>query len=58
MFKELLTEFPLTRKNIATISVTIDGVCDHTVGIADEELHRPYEVLIDNAGLIHPSRRR
>ena len=35
----------------AAINVTLDGVCDHTVGIADEELHRHYEELIDSAGI-------
>lgn len=40
------------RKVIAAINLTLDGVCDHTVGIADEELHRHYEELIDSAGVI------
>lgn len=32
--------------------MTLDGICDHTAGIADEELHQHYAELIDNAGLI------
>ena len=43
---------PPMPKVIAAINLTLDGVCDHTVGIADEELHRHYEELIDNAGVI------
>ena len=40
------------RKVVAAINMTIDGVCDHTVGIADEELHQHYSELINNAGVI------
>jgi len=32
--------------------MTLDGVCDHTAGVADEALHRHYADLIDNAGII------
>lgn len=32
--------------------MTLDGVCDHTAGIADEELHQHYSELVDNAGVI------
>jgi len=32
--------------------MTLDGVCDHTAGIADEGLHQHYAELIDNAGVI------
>lgn len=32
--------------------MTLDGVCDHTAGIADEELHQHYAKLINNAGMI------
>lgn len=32
--------------------MTVDGVCDHTTGIADEELHQHYADLIDKAGII------
>lgn len=40
------------RKVIAAINMTLDGVCDHTVGIVDEELHQHYSTLITNAGVI------
>lgn len=40
------------RKVIAAFNMTLDGVCDHTTGIADEELHQHYAELIDNAGVI------
>ena len=32
--------------------MTLDGICDHTAGIADEGLHQHYADLIDNAGVI------
>ena len=32
--------------------MTLDGVCDHTTGIADEELHQHYSELVNNAGII------
>lgn len=38
------------RKIIATMNVTIDGFCDHTAGIPDEELHNHYTELLRNAG--------
>jgi dihydrofolate reductase len=40
------------RKVIAAFNMTLDGVCDHTTGIPDEELHQHYSDLIDNAGII------
>jgi dihydrofolate reductase len=40
------------RKVIGAINMTLDGVCDHTVGVVDEELHQYYSELIDNAGII------
>jgi dihydrofolate reductase len=40
------------RKVIAAFNTTIDGNCDHTAGIADEELHQHYADLLDNAGVI------
>jgi dihydrofolate reductase len=40
------------RKIIAAINITIDGFCDHTLAIADEELHRHYNELLKNAGAI------
>ena len=32
--------------------MTLDGVCDHTAGIADDELHQHYSDLVNNAGII------
>jgi dihydrofolate reductase len=40
------------RKVVAAINQTIDGFCDHTAGIADEELHRHYAELINEGGMI------
>jgi dihydrofolate reductase len=40
------------RKVIAAFNMTLDGVCDHTAGIADAELHQHYAELINNAGII------
>ncbi len=40
------------RKIIAAINMTLDGFCDHTEGIADDELHQHYNELLSNAGVI------
>jgi dihydrofolate reductase len=40
------------RKIIAAINMTIDGFCDHTAGIPDEELHKHYTELLRQAGAI------
>lgn len=40
------------RKVIAAFNMTLDGVSDHTAGIADEGLHQHYSELIGNAGVI------
>jgi dihydrofolate reductase len=40
------------RKVIAAFNMTLDGVCDHTTGIADEGLHQHYADLINNGGVI------
>jgi len=40
------------RKVIAAFNMTLDGVCDHTAGIADDDLHRHYAELINNGGII------
>ncbi len=40
------------RKVIAAFNMTLDGVCDHTTGVADEGLHQHYSELIDNGGII------
>lgn len=40
------------RKVIAAFNMTLDGVCDHTTGIASEDLHQHYTDLLNNAGVI------
>ena len=40
------------RKLIVAINMTIDGFCDHTAGIADEELHQHYADLLSNADAV------
>jgi dihydrofolate reductase len=40
------------RKVVAAINMTLDGVCDHTVGLVDENLHRHYADLLANSGVI------
>lgn len=40
------------RKVIAAINMTIDGFCDHTAGIVDDELHQHYNDLLSNAGIL------
>ena len=40
------------RKLIAAINMTLDGFCDHTAGIADDELHQHYNELLSNAGAV------
>ena len=40
------------RKVIAAINTTLDGICDHTSGMPDEEIHQHYAELLDNAGVI------
>ena len=39
------------RKVLVAINVTLDGYCDHTAVIADEELHDYYSKLLDNVGI-------
>src|SRR6266446_4878961 len=40
------------RKLIAAINVTLDGFCDHTAMIADQEIHQHYNELLSNAGTL------
>ncbi|PRY52777.1 dihydrofolate reductase [Arcticibacter pallidicorallinus] len=40
------------RKVIAAINTTLDGICDHTAGIPDDELHEHYTDLLNNADTI------
>jgi len=37
------------RKLIAAINVTLDGFCDHTAMIADDEIHQHYNELLSSA---------
>ena len=32
------------------MNMTLDGFCDHTAGIADDELHQHYNELLESAG--------
>ena len=41
------------RKLIAAINMTLDGFCDHTAVIADDELHQHYNELLSQAGAIY-----
>ena len=36
------------RKLIAAINMTLDGFCDHTAMIADDEIHQHYNELLRN----------
>lgn len=40
------------RKLIAAINMTLDGYCDHTAGIADDETHEHYNELMRSAGTL------
>ncbi|MDD4108092.1 MAG: dihydrofolate reductase family protein [Prolixibacteraceae bacterium] len=40
------------RRLIAGINMTLDGFCDHTVIIPDEEIHQHYAELLDNADIV------
>lgn len=40
------------RKVIAAINMTLDGSCDHTAGIPDEEVHQHYTDLLNSADTI------
>jgi len=37
------------RKLIAAINMSLDGFCDHTAMIADDEIHQHYNELLSNA---------
>ncbi len=39
-------------KIIAALNITIDGFCDHTAGIADEDLHDHYTELLKQGDVI------
>ena len=40
------------RKLIAAINMTLDGFCDHTSVIADDEIHQHYNELLSSAGTL------
>jgi len=40
------------RKIIAAINMTLDGICDHTVGLPDEEIHQHYTKLLGHGDAI------
>jgi dihydrofolate reductase len=40
------------RKLIAAINMTLDGFCDHTTLIADDEIHQHYNQLLSNSGTL------
>ena len=40
------------RKTIAAINMTLDGFCDHTAIIPDDEIHQHYADLLSNADTI------
>jgi dihydrofolate reductase len=40
------------RKVIAAINMTLDGSCDHTAGIPDEEIHQHYTDLLNSGDTI------
>lgn len=40
------------RKLIAAINMTLDGFCDHTAGIPDEEIHQHYTELLGQGDAI------
>src|SRR3979409_250270 len=40
------------RKLIAAMNMTLDGFCNHTAMIADDEIHEHYNELLRNAGTL------
>lgn len=40
------------RKVIAAINMTLDGFCDHTAILPDDEIHKHYADLLSNAGTL------
>jgi dihydrofolate reductase len=40
------------RKLIAGINMTLDGFCDHTAAITDDELHQHYNEILRNADTV------
>lgn len=50
--REITDSNEIMRKLIAAINMTIDGFCDHTAGIPDDELHQHYADLLSSADVI------
>lgn len=40
------------RKVIAVINMTLDGICDHTALMADDEIHQHYTDLLNGGGTV------
>lgn len=40
------------RKLIAAINMTLDGFCDHTSGVPDDQIHYYYKDLLNSAGAV------
>lgn len=40
------------RKIIAALNMTLDGICDHTAGIPDEDIHKHYTELLGQGDAI------
>lgn len=40
------------RKAIAAFNMTLDGYCDHTLGIPADEIHYHYAALLEEAGVV------
>lgn len=40
------------RKVVAAMNMTLDGYCDHTAMMADDEIHQHYSELLHNAGVV------
>ncbi len=40
------------KKVIAAFNMTLDGICDHTAGLPDEEIHQHYTALLSGGGAI------
>ena len=40
------------RKVIAAFNMTLDGFCDHTTSVADDEIHQHYNELLHSAGTL------
>lgn len=40
------------RKIVAALNMTLDGICDHTAGIPDEEIHQHYTELLGQGDAI------